>query len=197
MNDRRIDIVRYQGRWPEEFRVIAGGVREALGALAVRIDHIGSTSVPGLASKDIIDVQLTVASFDGFKAPGSRLSAAGYRLRDHIRYDHIPPGEGHVRSDYEKRYYREPAGRRCVHLHVRADGKANQLYAVLFRDYLRAHPAAALAYAETKRRLQHYHNKQNDDSLYFEIKDPVCDLVMAPAEDWAARVGWIMGDSDA
>ena len=197
MNDRPVDIVRYQGRWPDEFAVLAGGVRNALGALAARIDHIGSTAVPGRASKDVIDIQLTVESFDGFNRVSSRLSAVGYRLQDAIRHDHLPPGEGHRKDDYEKRYFREPRGRRCVHLHVRAEARANQRYAVLFRDYLRAHPPAALAYAETKKRLQFYHNKQGDGSLYFEIKDPVCDMVMAPAEDWAARVAWRMGASDA
>ncbi|MAF11528.1 hypothetical protein CMK11_13850 [Candidatus Poribacteria bacterium] len=196
MNERPVHIIEYQSRWPHEFRAIARGVRGALGGSARRIDHIGSTSVPCLASKDIIDVQLTVASFDGFDTVATRLAAVGYRQRQGLHYDHLPPGDGHVQTEYEKRYFREPRGDRRTHLHVRADGKANQRYALLFRDYLRAHPPAALAYAETKRRLSRHHNEQSDDSVYFEIKDPVCDMVMAPAEEWAPRVAWQMGESD-
>ena len=196
MNERPVHIVEYQSRWPHEFRAIARGVRGALGGLALRIDHIGSTSVPDLASKDVIDLQLTVASFDRFDVVATRLGVAGYRQRQGMHHDHLPPGDGHDLAEYEKRYLREPPGDRRTHLHVRADGKAKQRYALLFRDYLRAHPPAALAYAETKRRLSQHHNQQADDSVYFEIKDPICDMVMAPAEEWATSVGWRIGESD-
>ena len=57
-----IEIVEYREQWPAEFRAIAGDLRRRLGPLALRIDHIGSTSVPGLAAKDRIDIQVTVAS---------------------------------------------------------------------------------------------------------------------------------------
>lgn len=58
--DRRVTIVPARAEWPEEFRRVARSLRETLGPIAMRIDHIGSTSVPGLAAKDVIDVQLTV-----------------------------------------------------------------------------------------------------------------------------------------
>lgn len=58
---RSIEIVAYQERWIEEFRETAGALRAALGELALRIDHIGSTSVPGLGAKDCVDLQVTVA----------------------------------------------------------------------------------------------------------------------------------------
>ena len=60
----RAEIVSPSASWPAEFREIGMAVRKALGALALRIDHIGSTSVPGLAAKDVIDVQVTVAALD-------------------------------------------------------------------------------------------------------------------------------------
>ena len=59
-----ITIVAYDTSWPEAFISVAQPLRTALGELALRIDHIGSTSVPGLAAKDVIDVQVTVATLD-------------------------------------------------------------------------------------------------------------------------------------
>ncbi len=197
MNARPVQIVDYQARWPGEFLAIADALRSALGPLAVRIDHIGSTSVPGLASKGIIDGQLTVASFDGFDIVRQLLVDEGWKPRHGLHHDHLPPGDGHDRDEYEKRYIREPEGHKRTHVHVRACGRANQRYALLFRDYLRKHPESGLAYAATKRMMAHYHNRQTDDSLFYEIKGPVCDMVMAPAEEWATRVGWCVGPSDA
>jgi len=66
-----IAVVPYDGRWPQEFRRIGGTLRAAMGDLALRIDHIGSTSVPGLAAKDVIDLQITVETLD----PGSIAAA--------------------------------------------------------------------------------------------------------------------------
>ena len=54
----------YQSRWPDEFQTIASSLRQGLGDLALRIDHIGSPSVPGLAAKDVIDIQITVSKLD-------------------------------------------------------------------------------------------------------------------------------------
>lgn len=62
--DRRVTIVEPKASWPTEFDAISSAIRAALGALALRVDHIGSTSVPGLPAKDVIDVQLTVAALD-------------------------------------------------------------------------------------------------------------------------------------
>jgi GrpB-like predicted nucleotidyltransferase (UPF0157 family) len=73
-----IEIVAYDVAWPALFRHEAARFREVLGPVALRIDHIGSTAVPGLAAKPVIDVQIAVASFeplDAFRAP---LEALGY-----------------------------------------------------------------------------------------------------------------------
>jgi GrpB-like predicted nucleotidyltransferase (UPF0157 family) len=77
---------------------------------------------------------------------------------------------------------------------VRVAGRANQRYALLFRDYLRAHPATADAYAELKQRLA-----QNlaDPGTYPEVKDPAVDLIYLAAEEWAEVNGWRPGASDA
>ena len=84
-------IVEPKASWPAEFDAIATSIRDAVGPLALRIDHIGSTSVPGLPAKDVIDVQLTVGALDRERlAPA--LARAGFVHQD-IGSDHRPPGK--------------------------------------------------------------------------------------------------------
>ncbi len=196
-DDRLVHIVDYQDRWPREFGEISANIRGSLGDLALRIDHIGSTAVPDLGAKDIIDVQVTVATFAGFSPIAEGLESLGYVRREEVRHDHLPPGATHPVSDYEKRYYREPEGARRTHIHIRVEGRLNQRYAILFRDYLREHRSAALAYEETKRFMARWHNEQDTGALFYEIKAPVADIVTSAAEEWAARIDWQPGDSDA
>lgn len=194
-----IAIIDYQQRWPEEFRGIGARLRAALGGLALRIDHIGSTAVPGLAAKDVIDIQVTVAALDPAEPLNAAMhAAAGYRPRfspDTLLDDHRPPGDAGPAAHWQKRYYREPEGVRRTHIHVRAAGMANQRYALLCRDYLRATPPAAESYARVKCALARLH--PTDTTAYYDVKDPVFDIIMAGAELWAAAIGWTPGPSDA
>jgi GrpB-like predicted nucleotidyltransferase (UPF0157 family) len=182
----RVTIEPYSERWPVEFARIARRIRSVLGEHALRIDHIGSTAVPGLAAKDRIDVQVTVAEL----AHANPLGGAGFEEFAPVR-DHRPPGAAGPDSDWEKRLY-TTGGR--ANVHVRVEGNANQRYALLFRDYLRAHPASADAYAELKRRLA---VELRDVGRYADVKDPACDLIMVAAEEWAAATSWAPGPSDA
>ena len=184
----------YAPQWAEDFRRIAADLRKAAGALAVRIDHIGSTSVPGLCSKDVVDIQLTVADLEPAEPLNSALAQAGFLPRPKILIDHRPPGASGPDTDWAKRYSRETPPRRSVHLHVRAVGKPNQRYPLLFRDYLRTNGLAAEAYARTKQQLCAALNGNID--AYVEIKDPVCDLIYQAAEAWATVVKWMPGPSD-
>ena len=192
-----IEIVPYKPAWPAEFAEIASALRSALGDFALRIDHIGSTSIPGLDAKDIIDIQLSLRSLDSFQPVQAALESLGYSLRAGFTADHLPPGFQGLSSEWEKRYFAPPAGQRPTNLHVRVDGRANQRYALLFRDYLRAHPSSAAAYASLKRTLARYHGRSDDHTPYVEIKEPVCDVIMAAAEEWADRTGWQPGPPDA
>ncbi|MEO2005189.1 MAG: GrpB family protein, partial [Candidatus Poribacteria bacterium] len=81
-DDRLVHIVDYQDRWPREFGEISANIRGSLGDLALRIDHIGSTAVPDLGAKDIIDVQVTVATFAGFSPIAEGLESLGYVRRE-------------------------------------------------------------------------------------------------------------------
>ena len=187
-----VKIVPYKPSWPAEFQSIASRLRAALGRSALRIDHIGSTSVAGLPAKDVIDIQITVAELDS--GISAALTAMGYSLPEGVWRDHRPPNSDGPEADWAKLYFRPPPGQRPTHTHVRVQGRANQRYALLFRDYLRAHPATAGAYSELKRRLAAH---LADPADYPDVKDPAVDLIYLAAEDWAAATLWQPGPSDA
>ncbi len=178
-----IEIVAYKNEWPEIFRKTGAEIRQAVGNHAHAIHHIGSTSVPLLAAKDVIDIQMTVLDLE---APiEAALKNLGFELGPH-RQDHCPPGLTLAASELEKRYYRGPA--RKFHLHIRKLGTFNQRYALLFRDFLRATPMAADAYGEIKRQLAK--RFANDTDSYYDIKDPVCDALMAGGVWGGKKKGW-------
>jgi len=187
-----LEIVPYQATWLTEFKEIAARLSRGLGPLALRIDHIGSTSVPNLPAKDVIDVQITVAALE--EPVRAALTSLGYSSRRGMWRDHQLPNASGPESDWEKWLFDPPMGQRRTHTHVRIQGRPNQRYPLLFRDYLRTHPATAEAYAELKRRLaQHL----VDPKTYPDVKDPAVDLIYLAAEDWASATGWHPGRSDA
>lgn len=190
-----VEIVEYDPSWPGAFRDVAGQLREALGTRASRIDHIGSTSVTGLPAKDVIDVQVTVGAESDLMPIGETLARAGWHLSSRIGMDHDVPGWASPPGGARKVYLDEPDGQRPVHVHVRVQGQPNQRYALLFRDYLRAHTHSAAAYATLKKDLAEV--LPDDPGRYADTKDAACDLIYFAAEAWAETVGWIAGPSDA
>lgn len=187
-----IEIVLYRPEWPNQFQSIGMRLREILGDSALRINHIGSTSVPGLAAKNIIDIQISVVAL----APeiDRVMNANGINRVINIDHDHQPPSMTEDPTQWEKWYFRPPSDYQRCHLHMRIEGRANQRYAVLFRDYLRATPLAAQAYAQIKVVLS---KKDNEDvEFYYAVKDPICDIIMAGAEEWARRTGWMLSKTD-
>lgn len=184
---RRILIEAYQPRWPDEFAALAQRLRDLVGGAALRIDHIGSTAVPGLGAKDVIDVQITVPALDAADAVVAPLRAAGFRHGLAVEHDEFP---GRLATDPElrKRFLREPAGERRAHLHVREAGRFNQRYALLFRDYLRESPAACAAYERAKREAAE--RSPDDADGYMALKEPALRRVYEAACVWAEQVGW-------
>ena len=184
-----ITIVPYLAVWPRTYAQIAGRLRDALGDGIVALHHIGSTAVPGLAAKDVIDIQVTVGDLNGVAA-GS-LADAGF-VRGTPGNDHCPPGMTLSGDELAKQFY--TFGEPRAHIHIRQVGRFNQRYPLLCRDYLRAHQGAADAYAQIKRRLAAHF--PSDPGAYYDIKDPTFDLLMAGAEAWAARTGWAQPPGD-
>jgi GrpB-like predicted nucleotidyltransferase (UPF0157 family) len=181
MNDPII-VVTYDPGWPALFRQVAAPIRQALGPLALRIDHIGSTSIAGLDAKPVIDVQISVASLEPVEPFRLPLESLGYVFRAD-------------NPELTKRYFRETPGQRRTHIHVRRLGSWAEQFALLFRDYLRLHPEDAREYAALKYRLaaQYRHDRQG----YTEAKDPFLWEIMQKADRWSQAVGWQPGPSDA
>jgi GrpB-like predicted nucleotidyltransferase (UPF0157 family) len=177
--------------WPQRFRTIGDALRARVGGDALRIDHIGSTAVPGLAAKDVIDVQITVAHLAVADDWPAELLPGLVRSSDTLT-DHRPADAEGEDADWAKRYW---SNSHDIHVHVRAAGAPNQRYPLLFRDYLRADPSAAASYGATKGALVGVTGGDRYD--YYAVKDPVCDLIIAGAEQWALRTDWSPPPSDA
>jgi GrpB-like predicted nucleotidyltransferase (UPF0157 family) len=183
-----IKLTEWQDSWAKDFEELADRIRAAAGPSVVRVDHIGSTSMPGMTAKDIIDVQVIVRRLpdeqleDGLLASGLTRSPGAHELRDHVpdSWDGDP-------SAWDKRVFRPPAGTRPGNVHVRITGRPNERYALLFRDFLTVDRGSRQAWALFKQRLS---RAVNDFNSYGQIKDPASDILMAAAERWAAETGW-------
>lgn len=190
-----IEIVAYRSSWPAEFVSAGAALRDGLGARALAIHHIGSTSVPGLCAKDVIDVQVSVGDLPMDVELQRGFERVGFPCRDGPARDHLPLGAPDRPGDWTKAIASQRAGQRRVNVHIRAAGRPNQRYPLLFRDYLRATPAAAASYGLIKVELVALH--ADDEDAYYAVKDPVCDLIVTAAQSWAERGGWELPPTDA
>jgi GrpB-like predicted nucleotidyltransferase (UPF0157 family) len=148
-----VALSEYDPEWPRRFEAARMELAGALGELATGIDHIGSTAVPGLAAKPIIDVLVTVSSIDPDDEYVAAIESVGYELR--VRE------EGH-------RMFRPPA--RNVHVHVWAEGSTEAVDYLLLRDRLRSNPADRQAYEAVKRELAR--EDWPDVNYYAKAKGP-------------------------
>ncbi|MFV2105030.1 dephospho-CoA kinase [Micromonospora sp. LOL_015] len=174
--------------WPEQFDRLAARVRRAVGADR-RVDHIGSTSVPGLPAKDVIDIQLTVESLDDADGCAAALAAAGFPRFpgdwwDNPRRD---PGTGQPGERWPKRLHGNADPGRPVNLHVRVADSPGWRYALAFRDHLRADPATRADYLATKRRLT---TDRPTTREYAEAKEPWFDQAWPHLLRWIEETGW-------
>ncbi|MBV9846518.1 MAG: GrpB family protein [Kutzneria sp.] len=133
----RIEIVAYNPEWPDRFLALSADVRRVLGDVMLDIEHVGSTSVPGLAAKDVIDIDLTVADPRDERRYLPALEELGYVLT--IREP----------SFHEHRCFRLADPR--VNLHVFGPDCPESIRHRMFRDWLRAHPEDRARYEDAKR----------------------------------------------
>jgi GrpB-like predicted nucleotidyltransferase (UPF0157 family) len=161
----RILIVDYDPRWPELFAREADRIRNVLGRRALRIEHTGSTSVPGLAAKPIIDMLLMVGDSSDEGAYVPDMEAAGYLLR-------IRDADWH-----ERRMFKGPDT--DINLHVFSGGCPEIERMLTFRDWLRSHAADRDLYARTKLALAQREWKYVQN--YADAKTLVIDEIMARA----------------
>jgi GrpB-like predicted nucleotidyltransferase (UPF0157 family) len=164
-----IHIVDYDPTWPSRYDGWHETLRSCLGGTALRIDHVGSTSVPGLAAKSIVDIQISVANVDDESRYVPALERAGVQLRS---------------RDNLHRYFRPfPGSPRSVHVHVCTAGSEWEREHLLFRDYLRAHPLARDAYATAKRRAAA--TWADDGFAYTDAKADIILAILDAAARWS------------
>ncbi|MER7250672.1 GrpB family protein [Kribbella sp. NPDC000426] len=176
-----VAVVDYDPAWPAEFSYLAGRLRAAVGESAVAVDHVGSTSVPGLAAKNCIDAQIRVAELSADLV--ELMENAGFRRRPE-EWNRVEVSNG---QRCEKLVFAPPIGERATNIHVRLINGPNTRYALLFRDYLRADETARQAWGAFKQRLA---QSAPDIFDYGQIKAPATEILMLSAEHWALRTGW-------
>jgi dephospho-CoA kinase len=156
------------------------------GQRAHRLDHIGSTAVPGLAALDVLDIQVVVANFTAAQRLADDLVGAGLIRRDGRWCDIARDG-----TTWEKAMATNADPGRAVNCHIRPADSPAWRDALLLRDWLRAHPDRVRRYAELKHRLA----AQQWDSIdaYATAKAPLVANALDRAQRWAARTGWLVG----
>jgi GrpB-like predicted nucleotidyltransferase (UPF0157 family) len=135
-----IIVVDYDLRWPEVFETLRTRIASALGDVAAAIEHVGSTAVPGLTAKPVIDIDVLLASSGDLAEAIRRLALLGYTHR----------GDLGVAG---REAFRQPAGQPPHHLYVCPPDSAEYRRHIAFRNYLTTHSESSKAYAELKRRL--------------------------------------------
>jgi dephospho-CoA kinase len=155
-------LVPYDPSWPTQARRIVERLKTACGHHALRIDHIGSTAVPGLDAKDVIDIQITVPSLAIADDLADALVNAGYPRIEHLTDDVHEPARSTVatfdhsddKSLWDKRVHASADPGRPTHVHVRVDGWPNQQFPLLFTDWLRSNADVRADYLAAKRAAQ-------------------------------------------
>jgi GrpB-like predicted nucleotidyltransferase (UPF0157 family) len=181
---RTIEVVPYDDAWPRQFEEIRKQLLPFVGHLCVGIEHVGSTSVPGLAAKPIIDLDIIISTRMVFPAVRDALHEAGYAHRGNLE---IPGREAFL----------QPAGVARHNLYVCSVDTPNLHDHLILRDTLRARPDLRDRYAEVKREMARLH--PHDIDSYIDGKGPLIEEIMAagraaatfedfqPAERWLNR----------
>lgn len=168
-----IHLVAPSDDWATTFATLREALAASLGA-DVRVEHIGSTSIPGIHAKPIIDLLVMVPDLRDEAAYAKQIESIGVRLRSR----ELDLGHVYFRNDNP----------RDLQVHVCQSGSKWERDHLLFRDYLRAHPEAARAYEQLKlKALEHY---GADRLAYTESKGPFVERTLAKAEKWAAETDW-------
>ena len=167
----RISVLPYDPRWPHEFERSSAEAANALGASILAIHHIGSTSIPGIYAKPVIDMLAVVSDFSEIDQHPDRMERLGYEVM----------GEFGILG---RRYFRrdDSTGRRTHQIHAFAGGSPHVRRHLAFRDFMRAHPHFAQAYSDLKRQLASAH--PYDMEAYMDGKDAFIKEMQRRALEW-------------
>lgn len=174
-DDQKVIIKKYDPKWIEQYNYVAKIIMEKLGSNIENISHIGSTSIPKMPAKNIIDIQIGVNDFNSIHLFQKELSTIGFNYLDQISQDHVPFKDfDYFEEGYEKRFFKGIYNNISCNIHIRITGSKNWKFALNFRDFLIEDNKVATAYAQIKERISCANLGIKD---YCLIKDPICDLI--------------------
>lgn len=172
-------LVPHNPAWAADAQRIVNRIKAAAGGKALRVDHVGSTSVDGLDAKDVVDIQVTVASLEDADEIAGALAAVGY--------PRVPDVDSDVAHDDSGRWGKRLHGAadpgRPANIHLRVDGWPNQRFALLFPAWLAVHPEVRDEYLQVKRAALSAPD-------YAGAKEPWFAEVYPKASAWAEASDW-------
>ena len=180
---RHAELVPPDETWPAQAQRVAARVAAVAGRRARRVDHIGSTAVPGLAAKDVLDLQVVVHDLDTAGQVADGLAATGLVRGEGRWWDNALDG---TRRDKTIAFNADPG--RAANCHIRPLDSPVWRETLLFRDWLRAHPDGIREYAEVKQALARQRLPSID--AYAAAKTPFLSGALARADRWAVQAGW-------
>lgn len=166
VSQRIVAVVDYDPKWSASFETESNLLSRALGTAALKIHHVGSTAVPGLAAKPIIDILIEVTSLEALDVLNEDMRRLGYE----------PKGEYGIPG---RRFFEKGGNNRTHHVHAFRCGDFNVTRHIAFREYLRAHPEVAREYGELKKAAAA--TCGNDVERYCDVKDAFVKRVEAEA----------------
>lgn len=177
--------------WALQAARIAARLVAAAPELILAVDHVGSTAVPGLSAKDVIDLQVSVQDLEAAEKLAPFLAAAGFPAVRGAESDTPKPGDPDP-SAWQKRFHANADPCRAVNVHVRAAGSAGWRYALMFRDWLRNDPSALRDYQAHKADLAARFADSTTTRAYAEAKEPwFTDIAWPRMSAWAEATGWV------
>ena len=156
LNDRVIEVVDYDPNWKRIFEIERGMLTKAIGCNVVQIDHIGSTSVVGLAAKPVIDILIEVANLAELDTANKNIESLGYLIK----------GENGISG---RRYFQKGCSQRSHHVHAFQTNDFHLLRHRAFKEYLIAHPIIASEYGSIKKEF--ISKSDNDINIYMALKN--------------------------
>ena len=177
-------LIEYRYQWADDFATLADVLRSLNLASKGAIEHIGSTSVPGLVAKDVIDVQVRIPLLD-VDLIAARFSDLGFRRRPEEWNSFESTRNGVI----PKLVFAPPVGARRVNVHVRTEGTQGARDALLFRDYLRFEMEPRLWWGNVKRSIVDSAGPI-DLAIYGQAKQALWGDLMSAADSWAVERDW-------
>ena len=180
----RLDLCDPQERWSDDAARLMGRIRTALGERALSIEHVGSTAVPGLVAKDVLDLQIGLRDLREADTASfiDAMTAAGFPRASGHWWDSGADGK-----EWPKRVHGNADPARVAHIHVREQLSEGWVWALRFRDWMRADDAARARYARFKRELAGRLTRTAD---YAAAKEPWFARAHADALSWSSSTGW-------